>query len=908
MGSAASTAGAAEASVTAEALSTEAAKGLVPRGLWTEACDRRFEELSGAMPRGAAEAEWRNAEHSLRVDDIELGQKVILKALDHSALQREKMGQHLAGTRGWVFTAFDAWLLGAESAESESYDKLFWLLGGGGTGKSVAFAVQLNRLRARGAAIAWHFCRHDNAGASGVTTLIRSLAAMLCATVRGFEEMLRADLVSFFEEKGDLDGMQPAGLFELLVSKPLSKVEPPGQNCVICIDALDELPPKDLGSVLALIVDLFPALPQWVKIFLTSRDEAHIKAALSEQFTPMELKVDGSHNQEDMRAFLRHMARGFFQESLSLADVERDVEKEFEGVQMRDRLAPLAPSLMQSKAVYDDAVARIILRDTQKAYDDLCSAIPDIRPDPLLQSSKSLEALFAEAARAQDVVAAAIADAWETDAASSNVRHPKSGKRPWVESADEPGIKGMPRALEKRDKDYGGDYRRLTDLSRITLRFLDCKGLLGAFEAMRNLPQCTLLQVKNRFGSRTPLGYCDVNALFAFGVLDGDGESVQHIAEVQFNLDEIVLAKKEAHTHYEAVRSQLPDLCAGTKYLAADLEASIMKKLENSTLDAFVKVLEDKAKGLFIFAQLLNDHLARAGAGQSFAALDGVPAGLDEIYLTNFRRCCADDAEWRECAGLVALIVAAREPLSADIARGIMGVAVFAKVADKLSILFPIIDGKLSVLHKTVTDWLRRDDRAGERFFLSPDQIAEAHFKLARALEAALPSEVYAISHVVYHQVRAADASADGAEKSESLRKTLRNAAFVAQRVSLGQRADLAKDYTDALARAGKRSARALKEWSKFTPLYASFLADFPQHATSCARNFGPASTSCVAEDAAAAPASAAHWAFANTPTTTDALVTKMESGEHTRNKRRRPRHLRHGLGRAPAHRGSGGS
>ncbi|KAJ1456162.1 hypothetical protein M885DRAFT_184188 [Pelagophyceae sp. CCMP2097] len=329
-----------------------------------------------------------------------------------------------------------------------------------------------------------------------------------------------------------------------------------------------------------------------------------------------------------MRAFLRHIPRDFFQELLSLADVERDVEKAFPGVQMRDRLAPLAPSLMQSKAVYDDAVARIILRDTQKAYDDLCSTVLDIRPDPLLRSSKSLAALFAEAARAQDVVAAAIADALETDAASSNVRHPKSDKRPWVESADEPGIKGMPRALEKRDKDYGGDYRRLTDLSRSTLRFLDCKGLLGAFEAMRNLPQCTLLQVKNRFGSRTPLGYCDVNALFAFGVLDGDGERVQHIAEVQFNLDEIVLAKKDAHKHYEAVRSQLPDLCAGTKYLAANLEASIMKKLENSTLDAFVKVLEDKAKGLFIFAQLLKMTTSRGRSpGSPSRRSTGCPRG-----------------------------------------------------------------------------------------------------------------------------------------------------------------------------------------------------------------------------------------------------------------------------------------
>ena len=76
----------------------------------------------------------------------------VAEALDFSAIIAEKRGQHLPGTREWVFEAVMRWRTDPEAA------KLFWLVGGGGTGKSVAAAELLARLLDKQNAAAWHFC------------------------------------------------------------------------------------------------------------------------------------------------------------------------------------------------------------------------------------------------------------------------------------------------------------------------------------------------------------------------------------------------------------------------------------------------------------------------------------------------------------------------------------------------------------------------------------------------------------------------------------------------------------------------------------------------------------------------------------------------------------------------------
>ena len=52
----------------------------------------------------------------------------VLASHDFRSLRAEKLGLHMPGTRGWVVAEAQAWLNDAAA------DKLFWLMGGAGTG------------------------------------------------------------------------------------------------------------------------------------------------------------------------------------------------------------------------------------------------------------------------------------------------------------------------------------------------------------------------------------------------------------------------------------------------------------------------------------------------------------------------------------------------------------------------------------------------------------------------------------------------------------------------------------------------------------------------------------------------------------------------------------------------------
>ena len=99
-------------------------------------------------------------------------------------MAREKECAHRQGTREWAFAEILKWL------DDPASPQLFWLMGGGGTGKTVRTAELLDRVIHR--AVAWHFCRHDNPTQSAPGSLLRSRAAMLAHRLPGYKEKLEA--------------------------------------------------------------------------------------------------------------------------------------------------------------------------------------------------------------------------------------------------------------------------------------------------------------------------------------------------------------------------------------------------------------------------------------------------------------------------------------------------------------------------------------------------------------------------------------------------------------------------------------------------------------------------------------------------------------------------------------------
>ena len=128
---------------------------------------------------------------------------------------------------------------------------------------------------------------------------------------------------------------------------------------------------------------------------------------------------------------------------------------------------------------------------------------------------------------------------------------------------------------------------------------------------------------------------------------------------------------------------------AGIKDHVELFKAKLPKMLRSSVLETAVNELERKAEGLFLYASLLARHLEAMEHKVDFAALQGLPSGLSEIYEMNFARLMTDVAvvrrnvseegeepkqkeqqeQWLAYSRLISMVVAAREPLPVVLAR-----------------------------------------------------------------------------------------------------------------------------------------------------------------------------------------------------------------------------------------------
>ena len=104
-------------------------------------------------------------------------------------------------------------------------------------------------------------------------------------------------------------------------------------------------------------------------------------------------------------------------------------------------------------------------------------------------------------------------------------------------------------------------------------------------------------------------------------------------------------AKRDAHEHYERIRSRLPELCRGTPVDTDKLESFISGRLNVlGRLDVGRAAALLRADGLFLYAHLTSEPWS-AGWRDRRGSLDALPAGLGEVYATNFRRAFRDGAD-----------------------------------------------------------------------------------------------------------------------------------------------------------------------------------------------------------------------------------------------------------------------
>ena len=725
-----------------------------------------------------------------------------LKPHDFRELWREKKSAHLQGTREWAFAEILKWL------DDPASPQLFWLMGGGGTGKSVLTAELLDRVINR--TVAWHFCRHDNPAQSAPGSLLRSLAAMLAHRLPGYKEKLEA--TGLPGEAVD----DPAELFTALFETPLlvSKVQAPERPLLIILDALDELPKESQKPLLAVIASQLSRLPPWLKLFVTSREEPQIRRVLS-SFTPKELRADEAKNRADVEVYLRTIARQHIKGEASIADIEADVKRTY-GIDMKGKLAVLQKPMEMSKAIYAKVREKV---SAEEGYKKLI-AVPEKRNADLVQVSDDLHTVHVkQAPEAQEKLELLIADKWEADPNKATLRHPVQGTaRAWVEFADSPGIKKEPRVSEKMKNDYGGHANKLKDLARLTLRFTSCSRMADALAEGLKGAGIEVLTLKNKYASPTPMGYSDFNS--CAGVVLSDG--TRYVCEIQLNHVDMLEAKKEAHVHYEKVREELPALCQDTKVDAGELEAFIVGRLSTSSLDAAVEALSAKAEGLFLYAYMLGQHLeseAKKGHEIHFENLDSLPAGLGEVYAVNFKRAFPEgqvDPAWTAAKPLVELIAAAREPITVAMAAALLrwDDGQQERVLETTALLFPVRDDKVHVFHKTIVDWLTGEITEGSSI-REPSaefkvQRKDGHAMLAEGFIAwrrtATPPEgrapddeatYYWLRHGILHLCRADGQGAKAAFAAQAAHVYATDLALLRERIDRGLLSSVAKDYLE---------------------------------------------------------------------------------------------------------------
>jgi WD40 repeat protein len=208
------------------------------------------------------------------------------------------------GTRQWLFDRLSNWFDDEES-------RVMILTAGPGVGKSVLSAKVCELYKQRGQLAAYHFCDFRNSDSRNPHRILQSLASQMCDNVYGFRDKLTEGLRREHSQDSQSDA------FRVLLNNPLHAIKTrkprlrmPWKKAqhklkLIIVDALDESKTDTKSEFLELISEKFPELPEWIKIFITSRPELQVRKKL-QHLNPVEILPDDPHHNLDLKHFILH--------------------------------------------------------------------------------------------------------------------------------------------------------------------------------------------------------------------------------------------------------------------------------------------------------------------------------------------------------------------------------------------------------------------------------------------------------------------------------------------------------------------------------------------------------------------------------------------------------------------------
>ncbi len=209
---------------------------------------------------------------------------------------------------------------------------------------------------------------------------------------------------------------------------------------------------------------------------------------------------------------------------------------------------------------------------------------------------------------------------------------------------------------------------------------------------------------------------------------------------------------------------------------------------------AVIESILERSEGLFLYLHHLRLELAANRL--SFVRPEEFPKGMGEVYWRFFRRHFPDPRAYQEkVRPVLEIILSAAERLQVDLLAAIFDWTDYeqAALAGLLGPLFPVNDGRVQVVHKTIAEWLV-DPQAAGPFVVSP---REGHRRLAAfgyaAFEAKQITAAYLLAHLPRH-LRAAG-------RTNELKRVLRDWSYAIARCAAGLGSQVVSDH-DALGRA----------------------------------------------------------------------------------------------------------